>query len=166
MEMTRDDVMRETVKHVRRVGNLLAQCSAELTVRAINHDDSKFSEQEWPYFAEATPRLKGLTYGTPEYRASLDAIRPAINHHNAHNRHHPEFHSDGVQGMTLIDLMEMLADWKAATERHADGSLDKSFAHNRGRFGITPEIEAILRNTAVSLGWLPDPTKEPADEAR
>jgi hypothetical protein len=50
-----------------------------------------------------------------------------LKHHYAHNRHHPEFFGeDGVDGMSLVDVIEMLADWKAATEHHDDGDLAKS----------------------------------------
>jgi hypothetical protein len=55
-----------------------------------------------------------------------------LKHHYSHNRHHPEFFGeDGVDGMTLVDLIEMLADWKAATERHDDGDLAKSLEIHR-----------------------------------
>jgi hypothetical protein len=57
--------------------------------------------------------------------------------------------------MTLIDLMEMLADWKAATERHDDGDLSRSLDIQAERFDISPQLVRILRNTAVALGWTP-----------
>ena len=33
------------------------------------------------------------------------------------NRHHPEYYEDGIAGMTLVDLEEMLSDWEAASHR-------------------------------------------------
>jgi hypothetical protein len=60
----------------------------------------------------------------------------------------------GVRGMTLLDVVEMLADWKAATQRHADGDLRKSIEINQGRFGYGDELKAILVNTATALGWV------------
>lgn len=45
--MTRDDVMRETVKHVRRVASLMLEASHEIERRAVCHDDSKFSPEEF-----------------------------------------------------------------------------------------------------------------------
>ena len=153
--MTRDDVIRSTASHIRRVGELVADCTHDLTKRAVVHDASKWSAEEWPYFEEATPKLAGLTYGTPEYKASLQSIRPAIDHHNAANAHHPEHHADGINGMSLLDLLEMLCDWKAAGERHADGGcIVRSLTHNRERFGITPQLEQVLLNTAKQLGWI------------
>lgn len=65
-----------------------------------------------------------------------------------------EHRRDRLNGMTLVDLIEMLADWKAATERHTDGSLRASLDIQRERFGISEQLERILRNTAEHFGWL------------
>lgn len=156
--MTRDDVIRSTATHIRRVGSLLAEVVYKLTVRGVVHDASKWSENEWPAFEAATPLLADLTYGTPEYKASLDSIRPAVDHHQAHNTHHPEFYvANGIEGMSLLDLMEMLADWKAAGERNKDGCLMKSLLHNKDRFEISPQLFEILVNTAREMGWIEQP---------
>ena len=48
-------------------------------------------------------------------------FKPAIDHHYANNRHHPEHWPNGINDMTLMDLIEMLADWKAATARNKNG---------------------------------------------
>jgi hypothetical protein len=48
----------------------------------------------------------------------------------------------------------MLADWKAATERMADGDLAKSLEIQRERFGLSDQLVAILRNTAQAYGWV------------
>jgi hypothetical protein len=36
--------------------------------------------------------------------------------------------------MSLLDVIEMLCDWKAAGMRHEDASTEKSIQHNQGRF--------------------------------
>ena len=56
-----------------------------------------------------------------------------------------------LKGMTLIDLIEMLCDWKAATLRHADGGILKSIEYNKKRFGISDELCQILKNTVPLL---------------
>lgn len=152
--MTRDDVMRETVAHVRRVGVLLLDAVSNLQHRAVVHDDSKFSPEEFDAFAAETPKLRGMTYGSDEYKAALERLGPALRHHYAMNRHHPEHHPGGMADMTLIDLIEMLADWKAATERHADGDLHRSIQQNADRFGYDEGMRGLLYRTAQSLGWL------------
>ncbi len=155
IEMTRDDVMRETLKHVRRVGNLVLDAVENLQRRAMRHDDSKFSEDEFDAFAAETPGLRSLTYGSPEYTAALDRLGPALQLHYQRNTHHPEhFPLSGVHAMDLLDLLEMLADWKAATERHADGSLARSIVQNAKRFGYDDRFACLLARTAANLGWI------------
>ena len=50
--------------------------------------------------------------------------------------------------MTLIDLVEMIADWKASSERYNSGNLLKSIELNIKRFNIEPQLAQILINTA------------------
>lgn len=155
-EMTRDDVMRETASHIRRVGNLMAEMMAELMHRAVNHDQSKWSDDEWVSFARETPGLRGLTYGSPEYKDALLRLGPALQlHYRRNTNHHPDVLPNGVNDMTLLDLLEMICDWKAATERHADGDIASSITKNAERFGLSPQLVAILTNTVRSVGWTP-----------
>lgn len=163
--MTRDDVIRSTASHIRRVGELLVEQANDLCKRAVAHDASKWSPEEWPAFESATPKLASLTYGSDEYKASLREIKPAVTHHQASNSHHPEFYANGVDGMTLADLMEMLCDWKAAGERHGNGSMAGSLAHNKDRFNIGPQLLSILSNTAAANGWLPTPPTQEREKA-
>lgn len=58
-----------------------------------------------------------------------------------------------MNAMSLLDIQEMLCDWKAAGERYKDGSIAQSLAHNRGRFGISDQLASILENTVRELGW-------------
>ena len=137
----------ETRKHIMRVAEFLHLFSCELLKRATLHDKSKFEEFEAPIFEEFTPQLKGTTYGSDAYQDLLAKIKPALDHHYAHNRHHPEFHKNGIQDMTLIDLIEVMADWKSASERHADGDAYKSIEINQKRFGYSDELKQIFINT-------------------
>lgn len=148
------DSSLDTLKHSRRVDTLLLQLLTAVQDRLTKHDASKLEEPEKPAFDEMTPKLAVTEYGTDEYRGHLNAMQPALVHHYAHNRHHPEHFREGVAGMTLIDVIEMLADWKAATERNAHGDLGKSLVIQQGRFSISDDLAAILRNTAEELGWL------------
>lgn len=59
-----------------------------------------------------------------------------------------------VNGMTLLDVLEMLLDWKAATERMKDGGdIRASLVHNTERFKLSPQLAAILGNTIKEMGW-------------
>ena len=148
------DSRPDTREHISVVRTYLARVISELIQRAHVHDESKLESPEVEVFDEFTPKLRDSTYGSDEYKEFLVGMGAGLRHHYAHNRHHPEFHADGIHGMNLLDLIEMLADWKAATTRHADGNLDRSITQNRERFGYGDEIEGLLRRTATDLGWL------------
>jgi hypothetical protein len=148
------DSRKETLAHIGRVRSLLMEGVAELHLRASQHDKSKLAEPEKSMYDEFTPKLRASTYGSPEYKGFLDAMGPALQHHYEHNRHHPEFHKRGVHGMNLLDMFEMLADWKAASERHADGDLRRSILINAERFNYDGEFADMLIRTAEDLGWL------------
>jgi hypothetical protein len=137
------------------VRELLIPVLNELSERSRVHDASKTQYPEKAIFDEYTPKLKKSTYGSDEYKGFLEAMGEGLAHHYANNRHHPEhFGENGINGMTLVDLIEMLADWKAATERHEDGSLRRSLMIQEERFGISPQLSEILHNTAEHFGWL------------
>lgn len=146
----------ETRKHIALVGCLMIGVANGFLSRVPEHDASKLLPPEKPVFDEMTPKLKDSTYGTAEYDGFLKAMKPALDHHYAENRHHPEHYENGVNGMDLLDLLEMLCDWRAATERHADGNLTRSIEINKSRFGISDQLAEILTNTAKRLGWLND----------
>lgn len=148
------DSRPDTIAHIATVRRFLALFVKSLQTRAAEHDLSKLREPEKGAFDEFTPKLKGSTYGSGEYRGFLAAMRPALAHHYAHNRHHPEHFPNGTRDMNLLDVLEMLADWKAATERHADGDLAKSIEINQKRFGYGDEFKTLLTNTAKAMGWV------------
>jgi len=143
-----------TLRHSRRVGELLLQLIVGLQTRVTTHDLSKLDYPEKPVFDEYGPKLKTSTYDSPEYRAYLREMKVATDHHYANNRHHPEHFPDGVAGMTLVDVCEMLADWKAASERHDDGGLATSLEIQKDRFGLSDQLYSVLANTAREAGWL------------
>jgi len=152
--MTNYDSTADTLKHSARVGVLMDSILYELIDRSRHHDISKTANPEKAMFDEFTPKLKELTYGSDEYKACLVDMGEALKHHYASNRHHPEHFEDGINGMTLVDLIEMLADWKAATERMDNGNLGISLQIQKERFGISDQLMTILENTAQWFGWI------------
>ncbi len=146
------DSSLDTFNHIRDVQELLAHFAIELTVRGINHDDSKLHEPEKQLFDEYTPKLKNCTYGSDEYKQYLKEMQVALDHHYAENSHHPEHYENGINDMDLLDIVEMLCDWKAATKRHGDGDILRSIEINAGRFGIDSQLKQILLNTIRQMG--------------
>lgn len=143
----------DTRAHINRVRERLDQFCKEMGRRGYVHDRSKLHEPELSVFAEVTPKLKGLTYGSDEYFEQLAALKPALDHHYAANDHHPQHFGDPdevdvVAEMDLFQLVEMFCDWVAAAERHDDGDVRRSIEVNEGRFKLSPQLAQVLRNTA------------------
>ena len=149
--MTLDECRIQTQAHIEKVRKYIRFFTDRLTTRGENHDASKLGEEELPYFAEHTEKLSEIEYNSPEYKAELEALRPALEHHYNNNRHHPEYHKKGVSGMNLLDVTEMLCDWKASSERQKNGNLLKSIEINTERFNIDKQLMQILINTAQLL---------------
>lgn len=141
------DSKADTLMHIKRVSELMTQAASELISRANVHDDSKLKSPEKELFDEYTPKLKGCTYGSDEYKEYLNALKVALDHHYANNSHHPEHYPNGIDGFDLFDLMEMAMDWCAAVERHDDGNIYKSLEINTERFKISNQLASILKNT-------------------
>jgi hypothetical protein len=154
---TQYDSRPDTVSHISRVQDHLRAAIVNLSTRSVIHDASKLEEPEKSVFDYATPRLAGSTYGSDEYKSFLSDMKPALDHHYKNNSHHPEHYDNGIDGMSLFDLVEMLCDWKAAGERHKDGSIERSLSINRDRFKISDQLQRILENTARELGWIQKP---------
>jgi len=146
-EEVKTEFLAETRLHVLRVRDNMAILMGELNDRSRKHDASKFSEKEAPIFAVTTRRLKGSTYGSPEYKRLLKDLGPALDHHYKNNSHHPEHYENGIRGMCLVDVMEMFCDWLAAIERHDNGDIYRSIEINQDRFDMPVELCDIFRNT-------------------
>lgn len=147
------DSQVDTLLHIKRVNQLLGEFAQELIRRGMVHDDSKLEAPEKDLFDQYTPKLKGVTYGSDEYKQFLEELKPALDWHYQKNSHHPEHYENGINGMDLADLVEMFFDWKAASERHDDGDIFRSIDQNKDRFDMSDQLCDIFRNTAKTLGY-------------
>jgi hypothetical protein len=164
------DSRADTRDHIKKVRLYLVDVAQRLLARGDDHDASKLVEPEKSAFDIATPKLANLTYGTPEYKQSLADLGAALEHHYAANSHHPEHYENGVAGMSLLDLIEMLVDWKAASLRmrkptpaapgraeaptYDPSNFGASIMLNQDRFGLSDQLTSILLNTAAELDLL------------
>ena len=144
-----DNGVTATLEHIWQVQHFLSDFAGQLTERGIEHDASKLREPELTAFAKANKMLSQHEYGSEGYhKARIEGLGPALTHHYQNNRHHPEHHQNGVNDMTLVDLVEMWCDWRAAVLRQKNGDLIKSIDINEQRFGLSAQLAQILRNTA------------------
>lgn len=147
---TEQEYIQDTMKHIHLVQQYMSKFADELLVRAEQHDASKLEEPEKSIFMDNTLAFRQIKFGTPEYKEHLKKVQVALDHHYANNRHHAEYHPNGVRDMNLLDIVEMIADWKASAEKY-DGDIIHSIKQCKKRFGFSDELEQIFINTVVSF---------------
>lgn len=149
-EAERIDSRPDTYAHILVVQHYLRVVVEDLLDRMERHDLSKLESPEIEAYDVMVPRLRDAPYDSEQYRATLREMKPAVQHHYDRNPHHPEGHADGILGMSLVDLIEMLADWQAAARRQAEPvGLAQSINHNQQRFGYSDDVKRLLLNTVA-----------------
>ena len=144
------EYLADLIDHKRRVTGYMQLIANELYRRARGHDISKFGPPEFEAFEQAFPALQKYAYGSEEYWAEIRKIKPAVQHHYAANDHHPEFFANGIDDMNLIQVVEMVCDWIASSERF-QGDIGASLKINRERFGISDQLHSVIGNTVECL---------------
>ncbi len=142
----------DTVVHIAAVQGFMLKIICILQARMIDHDTSKLQEPELSGYAGLSQALKGLAYGSSEHRAAFTPFKEIIKHHYENNDHHPEHFGNGIADMDIIQFVEMLCDWKAASTRNS-GSLGDTIDKSIERFGIDTQMAAVIKNTIRNLGW-------------
>lgn len=149
------DSWKDTLNHIQNVRLKMHEVITDLLQRAAFHDCSKLEEPEKSVYDKYTLPLRTLEYNSDAYKEVTKKMKVGLDHHYSLSRHHPEFFVDGINGMNLLDIIEMLVDWKAAGERHTAKPIDifKSIDINAERFKMEPQLVQILKNTATYLWY-------------
>lgn len=151
------DSTADTLKHILRVNELLHMAVKNLLGRADKHDRSKLVAPEKRIFDIFTPKLRTSVYGSEEYKGFLKEMKVALDNHYKENKaHHPDSLPNGIKDMDILDMVEMLLDWKCASERHATGNIMKSIDIQKERFNLPEELVCIFKNSAKNFGWVND----------
>jgi hypothetical protein len=150
----RDRLYNKIQLHQQTVRTSLERVIINLRNRGDNHDLSKAEEPEISRFIEIHKKLEKVPFGTDEHRDGLKELRPLLESHYEKNTHHPEHFENGVNGMSLLDLIEMLADWVSAASSQQEGNILKSMEYNKKRFDIDEQLYQILLNTLKEMEWV------------
>nr|DAO90622.1 MAG TPA: hypothetical protein [Caudoviricetes sp.] len=135
--------------HIKYIRDDILKIINGLYDRALNHDNSKWSDAERPYY-EKTEHIetKNLKSYKEVLEATYDIVAPALDNHIKLNRHHPEHHKNGINDMNLIDIIEMVCDWHSSAKTR---QLPLDIKYNVDRFNISPQLEKIIKNTVKLL---------------
>lgn len=149
---SREQQLLDTIDHIQKVQLYLQQMIDDLQNRLLVHDRSKLLPPEIDGYAGLSDAVKGLKYGTDEYKAAFAPFNVIIKHHYGANDHHPEHFQAGIDDMDFLQIAEMIADWKAASTRNSE-TLTPSLEASFKRFNISEQLALIIRNTVTVLGW-------------
>lgn len=145
------DSLPDTVNHIGLVQAELGVVIQDLIQRALRHDQSKKEEPEKSAIDRVRPRLKELEYGTLEYK---ELKHEFSQYHYAANDHHLEHFANGIEGMNLLQIVEMFCDWCAAVKTHRpEDNIFKSIDIICAEHGINDQVKQIFINTAEYLGY-------------
>lgn len=126
----------------------------ELHKRAEHHDDDKLEGVVLDSFYDISGKFEHAKFGSKEYDDILEKLKPTLDVHYKINDHHPQHNENGISGMNLMSIVEMLIDWKSASSAYGDNTFEESMLINKKRFEIDEQLYEIMLNTAKSLGYL------------
>lgn len=135
-------------QHRNLVSNVLKCVVSDLLRRAMMHDSSKFSDEE-----QLLLNNHRVDITDPNYSEVLRQLAEVLKHHYANNDHHPEHFKDGIVGMNLIQLVEMVADWQSCCKMNGT-NIEEMLKIQKIRFNISEDLLNIIRNTFKALDSL------------
>ena len=147
-------LMMRVGKHIKYVQEGLQVVIEELQERLVDHDRSKYNEDELKGYMRFEDMPEGLEYGSPEHKAALDKVMKDNDFWALHlscNDHHPEHFSDITQ-MGLFQIIEMVCDWRGAHAGYNNtGEWLESIDVNLNKFNFTKEQEWVIWQVANFL---------------
>ncbi len=147
-------VLTDTLRHISEVAENLSDMIHDLEKRSISHDRSKLEEFEFDIMTEKLPIFRKANRESKEYKKSVTAIRAFLDHHYDYNRHHPQFHKNGFADMNLLDILEMIADWKAINKNNSDLSFKESLPETFEMYNIPKNMQKHIIATLEYLDWI------------
>jgi hypothetical protein len=146
-----DSVIKDTMPHKINVLKVMGVAIEELTERAKKHDNSKMVSPEVEMYDKYIPMLHETEYGTDEYYAIKDKMREeGLNHHYEVNDHHPEHFKNGIADMNLIQMLEMICDWTAASML-SDTPIREGIKKNQNTNNFSDDLFEILARTSENI---------------
>lgn len=146
-----DDLEKEYIKaninHRYYVKFFITKIVEELQHRANVHDFSKYLDDESIGFIKAVPYTK-IKWGSNDIPDDIaESLKDSLAIHHARNDHHPEHFQNGIEDMDLIQLLELVCDWRAAMIRHENFDIEETICVGQARFKFCNTIARILENT-------------------
>lgn len=152
------DFNADQICHIQTVQQLVLQFCHDLAQRAITHDASKFSADEYEGFIASRESLRGSVDGRDAaYQKNLSSV--PIQKHITTNAHHPEYWDAIGKPMPIAEIILMFFDWTSRCM--AKGGTMKGFWEfnldklRKNQAHAIPTVEALLRSLPNEISGLP-----------
>ena len=152
--LSKSEYMDRIVLHKQSVKVGIQRIIDELADRAEKHDDDKFETEVFDSFYNALDKFINTKFGERNWELAMDEIGDSLFKHYSASPHHAQHYENGINGTNLLDLIEMMVDWKSASNSYGDSSFEESLRVQKKRFGIDDQLYGILTNTAIKLGYM------------
>lgn len=136
-------------RHIMTVQSLVRRLAYQLMLRADTHDLSKFAPDEFGGMIEIDRIADEQGLNSPAYMEALSG--GAIQLHQSRHPHHPEYHSRGIEDMSLLDIVEMVCDWKAANQLRGHPAWGESVQMMADRLNLSSEYLFLINLIAKEL---------------
>jgi len=132
----------DQIDHVILVQKQVLEFCNKITVSAIEHDRSKFSEKEYSAFVRSRESLRRSSTGTDaEYQKHL--MGEGIQHHIHNNPHHAEYWDKLGLKMPVHEVISMFFDWRSRSIAKGDG-MDGFWEYNLAKLKNQPHAIPIV----------------------
>ena len=134
---------------LQRVLGLTHDEMAKLSTRVSEHDESKYSLDEFPAY-------RNWFYPAAKEEKDDNAFALAWQHHYKTNDHHPEYWIvNGIPTeMNKVAIAEMILDWEAMS-RNFGGNPRTWYESSKKNITLNPKTEALVQN-ALSILYTRD----------
>jgi hypothetical protein len=104
--------LEENEAHIAEFQQAIEDLCSALKRRAKTHDASKLKEPELTQYTEAEHELEKFKPGSKSYLTFAQKHSIILDRHYSKNPHHVEHFENGFDDMTILDLIDVLVDWK------------------------------------------------------
>jgi hypothetical protein len=133
---------QDQIGHIQTLNRLVLTFCHDLQQRAVVHDTSKFSAEEYTAFVASRDSLRGSKDGTDaEYQKNLRS--GPIQHHITTNAHHPEYWDARNEPMPFAEVVLMFYDWLSRCLAKG-GCMGDFWAFNTAKLAKQPHALAIV----------------------
>lgn len=141
------DSAYDTKAHMEVVSRVGEEIIRAITDRIPLHDKSKLEDPEKACYDKYIPMLKEAKYGSKEYYEIKEKMKKeGLDHHFQVNRHHPEHFENGIEDMTIVDLVEYFIDTYSASTK-SDTPYSEGVKANAKTHNLPDALVKIFINT-------------------